>query len=85
MTDAISRDIQREVSNRALDKLRQAGYVSPQGVLFNCASCDFFTEERRGSSIVGFCTHPSIRVTMIGTVVEAKGCCNYWTYQGVTG
>lgn len=75
---------EREIQGR---RRKAAGYLAPQGVPFNCASCDWFKPER--VSIVpepvpdrvgiGFCEQPQVRAQ-----VQGLGCCNLWERNGIS-
>jgi hypothetical protein len=88
MFDALSSLISQVDPSAAIQRLKKAEYVSPQGVPFECGTCQFFKEPKPSrfiprvtNSRLGFCDNESIQ-----TFVEKEGCCDYWTsMEGVHG
>ena len=74
----------------ALERLRKAGYMSPQdrsfdGHGFSCARCDWIEKGYPGmplpaefKALLGQCVQPQVQST-----VELEGCCNLYTYKGI--
>jgi hypothetical protein len=88
MADPISSYLKDDLMTQLVDRLRQAGYMSPQGpqfvgLGFACAQCDWYTGPRKGfpaetRNLIGMCNNPNIL-----SPVERQGCCDLYRFKGV--
>ena len=91
--DPISELLRSILPPADVERLRVAGYMSPQGPTFTgmgfaCAMCDKYKGPRKGMPAIsvepfrhpmtGFCLDPTII-----TSIEHSGCCNRFSFRGV--